>query len=305
LAEAYGVREIFAAIAERIAKNEPCAVATLVAAHDATPAPLGTSLLVTADGAFLGNIGAGCHEGAIVEAAQAALRDGTSSALAFDLKDDVLDGSACGARLEIVVWIPDATFLQTAAKIVAGREDVHFALLHFHVEIPRKKHLVIVGATSLAAELVLLAKRLDVRTTVIDPRPPFATHLRHPFTDELLVQWPQDALPALLNSDTFVAIVAHDAKIDLPAIRCALQSNAAYIGVIGNRRTQAMRRKVLAAEGYDMHSLDRLHGPAGLDLGGAGTGEIALSILAEITAIENARSARPLRTTEGRIHGDL
>ncbi|MBC5816242.1 MAG: XdhC family protein [Candidatus Eremiobacteraeota bacterium] len=299
------MREIFAAIAERIAENQAGAVATLVAAHDATPAPLGTSLLVTPDGSFLGNIGAGCHEGAIIEAAQTALRDGTSSAIAFDLKDEVLDGSVCGARLEVVVWVPDATFLQTAAQIAAGRQHVHFALLTFQVEIPHKKHLVIVGATSLAAELVLFAKRLDFRTTVIDPRPPFATQLRHPFADELLVQWPQEALPALLNSETSAVIVAHDAKIDLPAIRCALQSPAPYIGVIGNRRTQAMRRKVLAAEGYDAQSLDRLHGPAGLDLGGAANGEIALSILAEITAIENARSARPLRTTEGRIHGDL
>lgn len=297
------MREIFAAIAERIAENQACAVATLVAAHDATPAPLGTSLLVTPDGSFLGNIGAGCHEGAIIEAAQTALRDGTSSAIAFDLKDEVLDGSVCGARLEVVVWLPDATFLQTAVAIALGHVDVRFPLLPFTVEIPRKKHLVIVGATSLAAELVLFAKRLDFRTTVIDPRPPFATHVRQPFTDELLVQWPQDALPALLTSDTFVVIVAHDAKIDLPAIRCALDSHAPYIGVIGNRQTQASRRKVLAAEGYDAQTLDRLHGPAGLDLGGAAGGEIAISILAEITAIEHARSGRPLRTTDGRIHG--
>jgi xanthine dehydrogenase accessory factor len=296
------MREIFAALGERIADGRPCAVATLVAAWDATPAPLGTSLLVEPGGTFLGNIGAGCHEGAIIEAAQLALRDGHSSALEFDLKDEVLDGSVCGARLRVVVWIAHQDFTQTARAIAEGSHDVRFALLSHRVEIPRKRRMVIVGATSLAAELVTFAKRLDYHTVVVDPRAIFASHERHPLADELLVAWPQDALPALLGDAACVVIVAHDAKIDLPAIRCALDSAAPYIGVIGNRRTQEKRRELLAAEGYDRSALERLHGPAGLDLGGSTNGEVALSILAEIAAVDHARTGLPLRQTRGRIH---
>lgn len=163
--------------------------------------------------------------------------------------------------------------------------------------------MVIVGATSLAAELVVFAKQLDYHTTVIDPRPLFATRERHPLADELIVQWPQDTLPALLDRCDCAIIVAHDAKIDLPAMRCALESQTAYIGVIGNRRTQENRRELLLAEGYDSRALERVHGPAGLDLGGAANGEIALSILEEIAAVTHARTGKPLRETRGRIHG--
>ncbi|MFY9719595.1 MAG: XdhC family protein, partial [Candidatus Cybelea sp.] len=83
------MRELYAAIAARLYGGAPFAVATLVGARNATPAPLGTSLIVDADGSFAGNIGAGCHEGEIVEAARAALRDGATRTLEFDMSDEL------------------------------------------------------------------------------------------------------------------------------------------------------------------------------------------------------------------------
>jgi xanthine/CO dehydrogenase XdhC/CoxF family maturation factor len=116
------MREPYAKIADRLRAGRRFAVATLVAARNGNPSPIGTSLLVDADGSFVGNIGAGCHEAEIVETARLVLRDGVHRTIQFDLVDELLDGSVCGASLTVEVWIPDTNFSWIADAIVAGQE---------------------------------------------------------------------------------------------------------------------------------------------------------------------------------------
>jgi xanthine dehydrogenase accessory factor len=296
------MREIYSEIGGRLRSGLPCAVATLVAARQAAPASIGTSMVVDSDGSFLGNIGAGCHEADLVESARAALRDGLPRTIDFDVSDELLDGSSCGAVLTVAVWLPDPSFAIVADRIVAGEEAVEFPCGSHAIRIERKRGLVLVGATDLAAHLTRAANASDFSVTVVDPRPAFATTKRHPDARRVLVAWPDEVLPSLLKDAAAIVVVAHDAKIDLPALQSALQSDVAYIGLLGSRRSQSVRRRSLEELGYSANTLARIHGPAGLDVGAISNAQVACSILAEILSVLNDRSAAPLRSVPGPIH---
>jgi xanthine dehydrogenase accessory factor len=151
--------------------------------------------------------------------------------------------------------------------------------------------LVIVGAVHVAVPLVSLAQTLGFRVQVVDARRAFATRERFPTADELTVAWPQDALAAeKLGPQHHVVILSHDPKFDLPALQIALHSQAAYVGLIGSRGTQAKRKAALREAGFGEADLARIHGPVGLDLGGREPAEIALAILAEIVTVRHGRS---------------
>lgn len=289
------MREIYAEIASRLREGRPCAVATLIATRNASPAPIGTSILIDADGSFTGNIGAGCHESDIVEAARLTLRDEVNRVLEFDMHDELIDGSACGASLEVAIWKPAPEFASTAEQIVAGEETVLFSCAARVVAIAPKRRLLVVGATHLASHLARLARACDFHVTVIDPRPAFATRVRQPDADDLMVAWPNDPLPRLLESADAVVVLAHDVKIDLPALRCALDSHVPYIGALGSRRSQQARRSALSELGYDEPALERIRGPVGLDVGSVTDAQISCSIVAEMLGVLNARSGRPLK----------
>ena len=136
-----------------------------------------------------------------------------------------------------------------------------------------------------------------------DARARFATRERLPHADEIIVAWPEETL-AQVKPDHATAIVdlAHDDKFDLPLLTRALETDAFYIGAIGSRRNQARRRERLLDEGVDEAAVDRIAGPAGLDIGAQTPAETALSILAEIMAVRARRDGGPLKDASGRIH---
>jgi xanthine dehydrogenase accessory factor len=146
--------------------------------------------------------------------------------------------------------------------------------------------LVVVGAGHLAIPLVALARTAGFRTVVIDPRRAFATRERFPHADEVIVRWPEEAMRDVgIHEATYVAVLAHDLKIDVPALRYAVASPARYVGVLGSRRTHAKRVEALREAGVGDEQLARIHAPIGLDLGGRRPEEIAVSIVAEMVAV--------------------
>ncbi len=292
------MREMYREIARRLRADERCVVATLVEARHARPAPIGTSLVVGADGSFVGNIGAGCHEPEMIEAARAMLAAGGRRRMTAALEDEIFDGSACGASLTVELWIPDASFLAIADRIVEGQQPVSFTCGVSTCCIEAKRSLVVVGATQLAAQLTRSASSADFLTTIVDPRAEFATKARHPQADRIVVAWPQDVLPEMLSGADALVVLAHDAKIELPALACGLTSEIRYIGVLGSRRAHRARERSLVRLGYSPGALSRIHGPVGLDLGGLQEAQIACSILAEMLAVLNHRNARPLCEAE-------
>ena len=142
--------------------------------------------------------------------------------------------------------------------------------------------LLLVGAVHIAQALAMIAEAAGFATTIIDPRTSFATGER--FADaKLVTEWPDQAMAALApDARTAVVTLTHDPKLDEPALRRALQSEAFYVGSLGSRKTHAARLERLRKEGIPEESLARIHAPVGLPLGGRRPAEIAVSILAEI-----------------------
>jgi xanthine dehydrogenase accessory factor len=148
--------------------------------------------------------------------------------------------------------------------------------------------LVIVGGVHIAIALVTLARTLGYRTILVDPREAFGNPRRFPHVDEIVNDWPDQALARIApDSSTAIAVLTHDPKLDDPALLAALPSRAFYVGALGSKRTQEKRRQRLVEAGVAPGSLSRLHGPIGLPLGGRSPEEIAIAILAEIVASRN------------------
>lgn len=301
------MREIFATIAQWLEAGTPCALATLVESYESAPCALGTTLAVDADERIAGNIGAGCHEPEIVEACLRTIADDEFRLLRINLTnaDEITGSAGCGGALKVAIWKPQAIFAEEARAIAGGAEDVTVQLpLGFSFTIPAKRRMVIVGATLLANHVARMARPLGYFVTVVDPRPAFATAERMRDVDEIVMEWPDEYLVRVLPATQALLAVSHDPKFDLAALGIALRSGVPYIGLLGSRRSQASRRDALREAGFMEAELLRIHGPAGLDLGGRTEAETALSILAHVLAETNGRSAAPLEQISGPIHSD-
>ncbi len=161
--------------------------------------------------------------------------------------------------------------------------------------LPPPRRLFIVGATHIAAALCRLAKPLGFRTIVVDPRGVYATRERFPDADDLLLAAPQDVLGTGLDAHSYVVVLTHDAKFDVPSLTLALHSGAAYIGALGSKKTHGKRRTMLLEDGFSEKELDRIYAPIGLDIGARTPEEIALAIVAEIVAVSRGRQGRAVR----------
>jgi xanthine dehydrogenase accessory factor len=165
----------------------------------------------------------------------------------------------------------------------SGMEETPSGKVFLTVYVPPPR-LVITGAVHISQALAPVARLLGYDVTIVDPRTAFASAERFPDV-KLLAQWPDEALPPL-NIDRFTAFVAltHDPKIDDPALIHVLSRDCFYIGALGSRKTHARRLERLKAQGIGDAELARIHAPIGLDIGAISPPEIAVSIMAEITA---------------------
>ncbi|HEX5547630.1 MAG TPA: XdhC/CoxI family protein, partial [Ktedonobacterales bacterium] len=216
---------------------------------DATP---GASMLVPEQGELIGGSGDPALDGAVATRARDLLRNGESAMATVEMAEKA-------AQVFFAVYPPEPT-------------------------------LVIVGAGHITIPLTRLAKTLDYRVTVIDPREAFATRERIPDADDLLLEWPDEALAHLpVSSATAVAVLSHDDKFDVPALKAALNSPASYVGAIGSRGTRERRDRRLREAGVTDEQIGRIHGPIGINIGAQTPEEIALAILAQIVAVRRGK----------------
>ncbi len=204
---------------------------------------------------------------------QLVLRPG--SAGPGSLGDADLDAAAVGVAEELF-----RSFESGSRTLPAAGEPVE---VFFEVH-PPPPELVVIGAVHVAIPLISFARVLGFRTTVIDPRGAFATDERFAEADRLIRKWPRQALAEIgLHPASYVAVLSHDLKLDLPALESALRSPARYIGALGSRKTHAKRVAALEEKGFTAEEIARIHSPIGLDLGGGRRAEeIALSVIAEV-----------------------
>ena len=204
------------------------------------------------------------------------------------------DGTSIGsaALVEPVREAAAELFTSHGARRLAHQIDGEVVDL-FLEALPPRERLIIVGAVHVAIPLVDLASRLGFRTIVVDPRTAFATAERLGHADEIRTDWPDEALRDLgLNEGTYLALLSHDEKLDLPALEVALRSKIRYIGALGSKKTHQKRLDALRKKGFQDEETARIHNPIGLDLGGRKAEEIALAVLSEMVAVRHGIGVR-------------
>jgi xanthine dehydrogenase accessory factor len=227
----------------------------------------------------------GAKAGAALAALNQARRVGSAVVRAVDVSsgeqrliDPRTDSSALGAAA--------AQALQTDHS---GRAEIEGRSWFLGVFNP-PLDLAIVGAVHVAQPLAKMAAIAGYGVRVIDPRASFATPERFPDVT-LSHDWPDEALARLpLGRRSALIVLAHDPKIDDPALVAALASPAFYIGALGSKRTHAARLARLKAHGFTDDALARIHGPVGLAIGAKSPEEIAVSILAQMTETLRSQS---------------
>jgi xanthine dehydrogenase accessory factor len=182
--------------------------------------------------------------------------------------------------------IADPLHVELAVHLRMGKSGMIEAdgrKLFLNVYAPTAR-LVIVGAVHISQALAPIAQSLGYDVTVVDPRTAFASPERFPDVP-LIAEWPDVALPPL-NVDHYTAFVAltHDPKIDDPALLHAFSRDCFYIGALGSRKTHGKRAERLRGQGASAADIARIHAPIGLAIGAVSPSEIAVSIMAEITA---------------------
>jgi xanthine dehydrogenase accessory factor len=166
--------------------------------------------------------------------------------------------------------------------------------------------LFVYGAVDTAEAMCRAAKLVGWHTIVADARGKFATAERIPSADELIVEWPAEAIAHVApDHQTAIVVLTHDDKFDEPALIGALETEAFYIGALGSRRNQERRRERLLEAGVEEAALERIMGPCGLDIGADTQEETALSILAEILAVRGQREGGFLKDAKKRIHVEV
>ncbi|MFJ8019057.1 XdhC family protein [Streptomyces sp. NPDC096311] len=237
--------------------------------------------------------------------------DSSEASTSYAGGPDVLHEGSLGGRPEL-----DRTAVAEArALLAAGRtgtlelsEDGARCpggvtlLVESSVPPPR---MIVFGAVDFATALVRVGRFLGYHVTVCDARPVFATRVRFPDADEIVVDWPHRYLRRTATDDrTVLCVLTHDAKFDVPLLESALRMPVAFVGAMGSRRTHEDRERRLREVGLGERELARLRSPIGLDLGARTPEETALSIAAEIVAAREGGTGAPLTGSRTPIHRD-
>ena len=271
------------AVADDIEAGRPVAVATVVEHPD--PARVGRRVVVRPDPgpeageeqrarAVEGSLGTERSDAAVVDDVRGLLAAGHHQTLTYGP-----DGERRGEGMRVFVWA--------------------FA--------PPPRMLVF-GAIDFAAAVARIGNFLGYHVTVCDARPVFATNSRFPAADEVVVQWPHKYLRAeadggRIDRRTVLCVLTHDPKFDVPLLEVALRlPEVGYVGAMGSRRTHEDRLARLREAGLDDDELARLSSPIGLDLGARTPEETAVSIAAEIIALQWGGRGQRLSALDDRIH---
>jgi xanthine dehydrogenase accessory factor len=315
---------------EWVAGGHRVVLATVIKTWGSAPRPIGALSAVRGDGMVVGSVSGGCIEddmilrvknGTLAENSPVTTRYGVSAEEAQRF------GLPCGGTLELVLEPLSARsglddllarierhelVLRTldiktgVATVDAARwnDQLAFDGTTLRSVFGPRWRLLIIGAGQLSTYLAQMAQALDYQVTICDPREEYTTTFDVAGVD-LKRGMPDDVVTAMnLDGHSAVVTLTHDPKLDDMALLEALKSPAFYIGAIGSKKNNDARRKRLAEFDLSQDEIARLHGPVGLKIGSKTPPEIAVAILAEMTAIRNGVDVRsfvepPKATTAG------
>jgi xanthine dehydrogenase accessory factor len=281
--------------------DAPMALATVIETWRSAPCPVGTHMLVHADGRFVGSVSGGCVEGDVLHVAAEVIAKGAAQIKRYGVADGAAweVGLPCGGDIVVLVQSVSATgfprdlfemivtarangkTLRVATDLDRGLSSLSGSDAAAFINIyPPPRRLLIVGAVEIAASLAMIARSQGFGVTLCDPRGRFLTEERFPgvMLDD---RWPDDAVAAFAPDDRSALVtLSHDPKIDDPALIAALARPTAYVAALGSKASHAARLLRLAANGVSPDDLARIEGPAGVAINAISAPEIALSIAA-------------------------
>ncbi|MEP6702845.1 MAG: XdhC family protein [Betaproteobacteria bacterium] len=286
---------------------------TVVRTWGSAPRPIGAMVVIRDDGQIVGSVSGGCVEDDLVEkVATGKLAAAHPELATYGVKTEDAQrwGLPCGGTLQLVfepvtaasrldelqamiarheLAVRELDFSSGKVTLRPGRRDDQ---LTFDGKTLRTIHgpryrLLLIGAGQVSQYLATMAQSLGYQVTVCDPREEYAEGFNVDGVT-LTREMPDDAVVAM-DFDTHTACVAltHDPKLDDLALMEALKSPAFYVGALGSRANNDKRRARLEEFDLSAGEIGRLHGPVGLWLGSKTPPEIAVSVLAEMTAVKN------------------
>jgi xanthine dehydrogenase accessory factor len=306
--------EVLKTCSQWLADGLRCELVTVLKTWGSSPRPEGSMLAICADGRVVGSVSGGCIEDDMIDRAR---REGLSrlqpAIVTYGVTADEAHrfGLPCGGTIELAIEPLTANSQVDAllarldlGELVARRLDLLCSEVTLSTALPSQSmqvsdtalvtlhgprwRLLIIGAGQLSRFVAQIAQGMDYAVTVCDPREEYRQSWAVPGV-HLETGMPDDVVTAM-KLDVRCAVIAltHDPKLDDLALMEALRSEAFYVGAIGSRLNNQKRRERLA-EHFDMSEaeLDKLHGPIGLYIGSKTPPEIAISILAELTAVKN------------------
>lgn len=259
---------IYQALSELEKNNQHAALCTVTKSEGSTPRHVGSKMLVYPDGSFIGTVGGGELESRVIKAALQSLQDSKAQTLSYTMADPSRgDPGVCGGQVEVFVEaiLPPAT-------------------------------IVVIGAGHVGKAVVHLAKWLGFRVAVSDDRAEFCTPEATPGADAYYpVAMEKLAEQLTVTNRTYLVVTSRGSSVDALGLPSLLESEAAYIGVIGSKRRWATTAKALKEKGVKEELLAKVHSPMGLELQAETPEEIAVSIMAEILMIRDKASGVSMR----------
>ena len=305
--------EVLRTAAAWIEAGKRCELVTVIKTWGSSPRPIGAMLAVCEDGRVVGSVSGGCIEDDLLaEVREHGITRTTPALVSYGIDADEAHrfGLPCGGTIELAIeplgkhsalaellhrldqqqLVARALVFESGAVTLApaapGAAQTVAGGVLTTIHGPRWR-LLIIGAGQLSRFVAQVASAMDYSVTVCDPREEYRDNwnlpearLVHVMPDDLVIE-------ARLDARSAVLALTHDPKLDDLALMEALKSEAFYVGAIGSRVNNARRRERLALFDLNPEQIARLHAPVGLYIGSKTPSEIAISILAELTAVKN------------------
>jgi xanthine dehydrogenase accessory factor len=305
--------EVLKACAAWIDAGQRCQLVTVIKTWGSSPRPIGAMLAIAADGTVVGSVSGGCIEDdLIVRVREHGIERSVPEIVTYGITADEAHrfGLPCGGTIELAIEplgrhsaIPELLERLDRHELLLRHLDLHSGAVRLEAAAPGatqhcddkvlttvhgpRWRLFIIGAGQLSRFVAQVASAMDYYVTVCDPREEYHAQWQLPGV-QLVHMMPDDlVIEARLDARSAVVALTHDPKLDDLALMEALKSDAFYVGAIGSRANNAKRRERLRLFDLSDAQLARLHAPIGLYIGSKTPSEIAVSILAELTAIKN------------------
>ncbi len=317
--------EVLKSSARWLEQGHRALLVTVVKTWGSSPRPEGAMLAVREDGLVVGSVSGGCIEDDLIDRVrQRGIEQTTPEAVKYGISAEEAHrfGLPCGGTIQLVLEpltkesgiaelcnaVEDGQLVARTVDMATGAARLTPAQATDGVDFDEKRlltihgpryRMLVIGAGQLSRYLCNIAVGRDYQVTVCDPREEYTDEWNIPGTKIVRTMPDDTVLDMKLDERCAVIALTHDPKLDDLALMEALKTPAFYVGALGSRRNNAARRERLKEFDLNDAELARLHGPVGIYIGSRTPPEIAVSILAEVTAAKNGVSLPTLLQVEG------